>query len=120
LQSSAAGVIGRSYTALFLSHGLKVLVFVSEKSPASDKKLQDYLENVWPTIEKQGIKEGGLINNYQVLSRVDDLESRLKECEFIVEVYVVLATYRASFSVSLITMFHLCFQFLLFILRVYN
>ena len=81
-----AGVIGRSFTALFLSQGHKVLVFVSEKTLATAKKLEDYLQNVWPTIEKQGIKEGASIKNYEILSRVDDLERRLMECDFIQEV----------------------------------
>ena len=78
-----AGVIGRSFTALFLAHGLKVLVFVSEPTPASAKKLEDYLQNVWPTVEKQ---ETASIKNYEILSRVNDLETRLKECDFIQEV----------------------------------
>ncbi|KAN0092392.1 3-hydroxyacyl-CoA dehyrogenase [Hyaloscypha variabilis] len=77
-----AGVIGRSFTALFLAHGLKVLIFVSEPTPASAKKLEDYLQNVWPTIEKQ---ETASIKNYEILSRVNDLETRLKECDFIQE-----------------------------------
>jgi 3-hydroxyacyl-CoA dehydrogenase len=78
-----AGVIGRSFTALFLAHGLKVLVFASEITPASTQKLEDYLQNLWPTIEKQGT---ALIKNYEILSRVNDLETRLKECDFIQEV----------------------------------
>jgi 3-hydroxyacyl-CoA dehydrogenase len=77
-----AGVIGRSFTALFLAQGLKVLVFVSETTPASAKKLEDYLQNVWPTMEKQGTAS---IKNYEILSRVNDLETRLKECDFIQE-----------------------------------
>jgi 3-hydroxyacyl-CoA dehydrogenase len=81
-----AGVIGRSITALFLAQGLKVLVFVSENTPASAKKLEDYLQNVWPTIEKQGTAS---IKNYEILSRVNDLETRLKECDFIQEVRIV-------------------------------
>jgi 3-hydroxyacyl-CoA dehydrogenase len=81
-----AGVIGKSLTALFLAEGLKVLVFVSDATPASAKKLEDYLQNVWPMMEKQGIKEGASIKNYEILSRVNDLETRLKECDFIQEV----------------------------------
>lgn len=84
-----AGVIGRSFTALFLAQGLKVLVFVSEATPASAKKLEDYLQNVWPTIEKQGIKDGASIKNYELLSRVHDLETRLKDCDFIQEVCIL-------------------------------
>ena len=81
-----AGVIGRSFTALFLAHGFKVLVFVSEPTPASTKKLDDYLQGVWPTIDK---KESASINNYEILSRVNDLETRLKECDFIQEVHTL-------------------------------
>ena len=81
-----AGVIGRSFTALFLAQGLKVLVFVSETTPASAKKLEDYLQNVWPTIDKQ---ETASIKNYEILSRVNDLETRLKECDFIQEARIV-------------------------------
>jgi 3-hydroxyacyl-CoA dehydrogenase len=81
-----AGVIGRSFTALFLAQGLKVLVFVSEPTPASTKKLEDYLQNVWPRIEKRGLAS---IENYEILSRVNDLEIRLKECDFIQEVHML-------------------------------
>lgn len=88
-----AGVIGRSFVALFLSHGLKVLVFVSDKTPASAKKLEDYLESVWPTIEKQGTKEGASMKNYEFLSRVNDLETRLKECDFVQEVFLFLSNH---------------------------
>jgi 3-hydroxyacyl-CoA dehydrogenase len=90
------GVIGRSFTALFLSQGLKVLVFVSDRTPASEKKLEDYLRNAWPTIEKQSIKEGASIKNYEFLSRVDDLESRLKECDFVQEACVFLLNFVQS------------------------
>jgi 3-hydroxyacyl-CoA dehydrogenase len=81
-----AGVIGRSFTALFLAQGFKVLVFVSEPTPTSMKKLDDYLHDVWPTIEKQ---ESASIKNYEILSRVNDLETRLKECDFIQEVHIL-------------------------------
>jgi hypothetical protein len=64
-----------------------VLVFVSEATPASAKKLEADLQNVWPMIEEQGIKEWASIKNYEFLGRVDDLETRLKVCDFIQEVY---------------------------------
>jgi 3-hydroxyacyl-CoA dehydrogenase len=41
---------------------------------------------VWPTIEKQGTAS---IKNYEILSRVNDLETRLKECDFIQEVRIL-------------------------------
>ena len=64
-----------------------MLVFVSDASPASKKKLEDYLQKVWPAIEKSGgIMEGASIANYEVLSRGDDLVHRFKECEFEQEV----------------------------------
>jgi 3-hydroxyacyl-CoA dehydrogenase len=89
-----AGVIGRSFTALFLAQGLKVLVFVSEPTPASAKKLEDYVQNVWPTIEKQGTAS---IKNYELLSRVNDLETRVKECDFIQEVPIFRVLNRDDF-----------------------
>jgi 3-hydroxyacyl-CoA dehydrogenase len=100
-----AGVIGRSFTALFLSQGLKVLVFVSDKTPASEKKLEDYLQNAWPTIEKQGIKEGASIKNYEFLSRVNDMESRLKECDFVQEACIFLLRYILSHIFTMISRF---------------
>lgn len=81
-----AGVIGRSFTALFLSHGLKVLVFVSDPSPTAKENLEKYLHNVWPMIQKQGASEEASINKYEILSRTQDMANRLKECEFVQEV----------------------------------
>jgi len=44
-----AGVIGSSWTALFLSAGLRV--HVHDPALGSEQHLKDYVETVWPTLE---------------------------------------------------------------------
>lgn len=44
------GLIGSSWAALFLAHGLRVLV--SDPAPGAADKLTKYLETVWPTLEQ--------------------------------------------------------------------
>ncbi|MYB35617.1 MAG: 3-hydroxyacyl-CoA dehydrogenase [Gammaproteobacteria bacterium] len=44
-----AGVIGSSWTALFLSAGLRVHVY--DPAPESEQRLRDYVGAAWPTLE---------------------------------------------------------------------
>jgi 3-hydroxyacyl-CoA dehydrogenase len=43
------GVIGASWTGLFLAHGLRVLV--SDPTPNAEKGLQDFIHTILPTLE---------------------------------------------------------------------
>ncbi|MCY4150394.1 MAG: 3-hydroxyacyl-CoA dehydrogenase NAD-binding domain-containing protein [Gammaproteobacteria bacterium] len=51
------GVIGSSWTALFLSAGLRV--HVHDPAPESERCLKDYVEACWPTLEALGMTKHG-------------------------------------------------------------
>lgn len=52
-----AGVIGASWTALFLASGREVAVY--DNSPTVDKTVRDYVARAWPTLESLGLVKGG-------------------------------------------------------------
>ncbi len=52
-----AGVIGASWTALFLASGRDVAVY--DSAPAVEKTVRDYVERAWPTLESLGLVKGG-------------------------------------------------------------
>ncbi|KAI4952568.1 hypothetical protein J4E91_003040 [Alternaria rosae] len=49
------GVIGASWTGLFLAHGLRVIV--ADPAPGAKEKLASYLESIWPALEIMGLDE---------------------------------------------------------------
>jgi len=55
------GVIGASWTALFLAHGLRVLV--SDPAPDAEKHLTDYLKSVWPSLQQIGLHPEASLSN---------------------------------------------------------
>ncbi|MCP8895086.1 3-hydroxyacyl-CoA dehydrogenase [Shinella daejeonensis] len=52
-----AGVIGASWTALFLASGRDVAVH--DIAPATEKNVRDYIDRAWPTLESLGLVKGG-------------------------------------------------------------
>jgi carnitine 3-dehydrogenase len=52
-----AGVIGASWTALFLASGRDVAVY--DVAPNFEKSVRDYVERAWPTLEQLGLVKGG-------------------------------------------------------------
>lgn len=52
-----AGVIGASWTALFLASGRDVAVH--DISPTTEKTVRDYVRRAWPTLEELGLVRGG-------------------------------------------------------------
>lgn len=52
-----AGVIGASWTALFLASGRDVAVH--DISPTAEKNVRDYIARAWPTLENLGLVKGG-------------------------------------------------------------
>lgn len=52
-----AGVIGASWTALFLASGRDVAVH--DIAPDTEKSVRDYVERAWPTLEDIGLVKGG-------------------------------------------------------------
>ncbi len=59
-----AGVIGASWTALFLANGLRVQVY--DPADPDGERLQAYIDNAWPTLTALGLTERGDRQNYQL------------------------------------------------------
>lgn len=55
------GVIGASWTALFLANGLRVLV--SDPAPGAKGRLAAYLDRVWPALERLHLHSDASISN---------------------------------------------------------
>ena len=47
------GVIGASWAALFLAHGLEVIA--TDPAPNAEKNLHEYIDNAWPALEQLGL-----------------------------------------------------------------
>ena len=56
-----AGVIGASWTALFLAAGLRVKVF--DVMDDVETKVNEYVKNAWPTLEQLGLTANGNPDN---------------------------------------------------------
>jgi len=50
------GVIGASWAALFLAHGLDVVA--TDPAPNAEKNLRDYIDSAWPALEQLGLTAG--------------------------------------------------------------
>ena len=50
------GVIGASWAALFLAHGLEVVA--TDPAPNAEENLREYIENAWPALEQLGLSSG--------------------------------------------------------------
>lgn len=76
------GVIGASWTALFLSHGLRVLV--SDPGPGAEEKLIAYIDAVWPDLERLGLAPTASPKNFQFVG--GSLKDHYDQVDFIQEV----------------------------------
>lgn len=79
----STGVIGSSFIALFLSHGLRVLVCSPSGSPIAKSKLASYLERIWPTIPPQSLSQGASLSNYEFVGT--SFEGYYDQIDFIQE-----------------------------------
>ncbi|PTB34736.1 uncharacterized protein TrAFT101_006380 [Trichoderma asperellum] len=75
------GVIGASWTALFLARGLKVLV--SDPAPGAKERLFAYLQESWPMFEGLGLHRDASISNCTFVG--ESLEDHCGEVDFIQE-----------------------------------
>ncbi|KAJ6443545.1 3-hydroxyacyl-CoA dehyrogenase [Purpureocillium lavendulum] len=57
------GVIGASWTGLFLAHGFRVLV--SDPAPSAEKNLTEHLQAIWPTLKNLGLSPNASMSNYR-------------------------------------------------------
>jgi len=55
------GVIGASWTALFLAKGLQVVA--TDPAPNAESKLRRFVESAWPTLKRLGLSSGASQSN---------------------------------------------------------
>lgn len=75
------GVIGSSWASLFLSRGLKVIIF--DPAEGTQEAFKKYLHDAWPALEANGALENASAENYEF---VDDVAPSLPEVDFVQEV----------------------------------
>ena len=75
------GVIGSSWTTLFLARGLKVIV--SDPAPGAAERLRTFINSEWTNMQRIGLNEGADPHNFRF---VDDVEQHLPEVDFVQEV----------------------------------
>lgn len=89
------GVIGASWTGLFLAHGFKVIV--SDPAPGAERGLADYLHSIWPTLEKQKRSPHAALTNYRFVGA--NFKDHFADVDFVQEVHypeLLLQPYNAN------------------------
>src|SRR5207245_4764673 len=74
------GVIGASWTALFLAKGLEVVA--TDISPDAETSLRRFVKAAWPALERLGLAPGASQSN---LTFTADLRAAVRAAEFIQE-----------------------------------
>jgi len=74
------GVIGASWTALYLARGLDV--FATDVAPDAEAKLREFVERAWPALESIGLDAGASQNR---LGFEPTLEAALADADFVQE-----------------------------------
>jgi 3-hydroxyacyl-CoA dehydrogenase len=75
------GVLGASWTCLFIAKGLRVLV--SDPAPEAKERLDAFLHRMWPTMDLD-TKDSGVEPDFYEF--VDDMMNNLDKVDFIQEV----------------------------------
>jgi 3-hydroxyacyl-CoA dehydrogenase len=74
------GVIGASWTALFLAKGLSVVA--TDVAPGAEARLKQYVDEAWPALEQLGLSPGASRSN---LKFVADLSKAVAGAELVQE-----------------------------------
>src|SRR5215469_14221157 len=74
------GVIGSSWTALFLAKGLRVSA--SDPAPGAEPGLRKFVSDAWPALEQLGLVAGASQSN---LTFHADYKSAIAEADFVQE-----------------------------------
>src|SRR5712675_2004214 len=64
------GVIGASWAALFLSHGLEVIA--TDPAPNAEENLREYIDNAWPAMEQLGLSSGASKERLSFTTKLSD------------------------------------------------
>jgi 3-hydroxyacyl-CoA dehydrogenase len=74
------GVIGASWTALYLAKGLEVVA--TDPAPGAEQRLRDFIDKAWPALERLGLSAGA---SRSKLSFNGDLAEALKGVDLVQE-----------------------------------
>ena len=74
------GVIGASWAALFLAHGLEVIA--TDPAPNAEENLREYIDNAWSALEQLGLSSGA---SRERLSFTVKLSDALKDVDLVQE-----------------------------------
>ena len=74
------GVIGASWTALYLAKGLKVVA--TDPAPGAEERLRDFVAKAWPALERLGLEPDASLAN---LSFTADLAAALEGVDLVQE-----------------------------------
>ena len=64
------GVIGASWAALFLAHGLEVIA--TDPAPNAEKNLRDYIDSAWPALEQLGLTAGASTERLSFTAKLNE------------------------------------------------
>src|ERR1700726_279149 len=64
------GVIGASWAALFLAHGLEVIA--TDPAPNAEENLREYVDNAWPALEQLGLSPGASKRRLSFTTKLSD------------------------------------------------
>lgn len=84
------GVIGASWTALFLAKGLHVIV--SDPGPKAEEQLAGHLKKMWPTMQELGLTQGASPTKYRFVGA--SMEKYYGEVDFVQEVTCSVPAYQ--------------------------
>jgi 3-hydroxyacyl-CoA dehydrogenase len=64
------GVIGASWAALFLAHGLDVVA--TDPAPSAEENLREYINNAWPALEQLGLSSEASTERLSFTTKLSD------------------------------------------------
>jgi len=64
------GVIGASWAALFLAHGLEVIA--TDPAPNAEQNLREYIDNAWPALEQLGLSSDASKERFSFTAKLSD------------------------------------------------
>jgi 3-hydroxyacyl-CoA dehydrogenase len=64
------GIIGASWAALFLAHGLEVIA--TDPAPNAEENLREYIDTAWPALEQLGLSSGASKERVSFTSKLSD------------------------------------------------
>src|SRR6202453_5306599 len=64
------GVIGASWAALFLAHGLEVIA--TDPAPNAEENLREYVNNAWSALDQLGLSAGASKERLSFTAKLSD------------------------------------------------